>query len=122
MTDIREKPDIVRVQQDICRKFGSPVMLPDEASKLGIAMATLDSMPITAIRLYPENGTNGWYIHGGEFSDNDDFYQPLHLSHIAEMLPQVLPYLALAPGYKFLIDNNGYEDVWYDPESLRRRE
>lgn len=33
------------------------------------------------------------------------------------MLPEVLPYLELPPGYRFIIDGKGYEDVWFD-ESL----
>lgn len=117
-TDFRDKQELARLQQAICEKFGSPVLFPGEESKLGIAIGTLKEMPITASRLNPENGTNGWYIHGGEFSDRDDFYQAVHLRHLPDILPQVLPYLALAPGFKFFIDDEGYEDVWYEPDSL----
>lgn len=121
MTDPDHNDPTTRLQRDICSKYGSPTVFPDAASKLGIALATLQRIPITACRIHPENGTNGWYIHGGEYSDDADFYQPLHTSHLAELLPQVLPYLALAPGYRFIIDDEGYEDVWYDPNVLAGR-
>lgn len=26
-----------------------------------------------------------------------------------------MPYLALAPGYRFIIDDEGYEDIWHEP-------
>ncbi|WP_455685330.1 immunity protein Imm33 domain-containing protein [Variovorax paradoxus] len=41
----------------------------------------------------------------------------MHVEHISEILPIAQKYLALAPGFKFIIDENGYEDVWYEPES-----
>jgi hypothetical protein len=43
-----------------------------------------------------------------------DFYQALHVEHIAEYLPPIEPYLSLPPGYRFQIAD-GYEDVWFDP-------
>lgn len=39
---------------------------------------------------------------------------PLHVGHLAEWCPDALPYLALPPGWRFLIAP-GYEDVWEDP-------
>jgi hypothetical protein len=47
-------------------------------------------------------------------SQKDDFFKPLHVSHIPEWAPLVLKYLGLPPGYRFLIDEKGYEDVWED--------
>ncbi|WBS02105.1 hypothetical protein OU994_28265 [Pseudoduganella sp. SL102] len=119
MTDTRHGQELAKIQQQICEKFGSPVNFPDADSKMGIAIETLSQMPITATRVHPANGTNGWYIYGGEYSDAPDFYKPVHLSHVSDILPQVLPYLALAPGFKFFVDDEGYEDVWYEPEALK---
>lgn len=122
MTDAPLGQDMAAIQQAICEKYGSPILFPEPDSKMGIAIGTLHQMPITATRIRPANGTNGWFIHGGEYSDDPNFYQAVHLSHLQEMLPQVLPYLALIPGFKFFVDNEGYEDVWYDPECLKGRD
>ena len=85
---------------------------------MGLAIATVGQMPIRGDRCAPENGTNGWSIWcGEEWSDDPNFYAPLHVEHLKEMLPEVLPYLELPPGYRFIIDGKGYEDVWFD-ESL----
>jgi hypothetical protein len=43
-----------------------------------------------------------------------DFFQPLHFSHLPERCPEVVEYLALPPGSRFLIAD-GYENVWHDP-------
>ncbi|WP_436968388.1 immunity protein Imm33 domain-containing protein [Burkholderia multivorans] len=45
-------------------------------------------------------------------SDAADFYQPVHTDHLAELLPAVIKYLRLPHGSKFIIDDNGFEDVW----------
>ena len=47
----------------------------------------------------------------GEFSEAEDFYKPIHAQHLSKYLPMVEKYLALAPGYRFIIDADGYEDV-----------
>ena len=93
---------------------------PEKGSKLGLAMNTIGKTPINGLRHRDEKGTNGWYIWCGEdMSDSDDFFSPLHIEHISEYLPEVLDYLALPPGYRFLIDGNGYEDVWFDEKLLQ---
>ena len=51
---------------------------------------------------------------GEEASVDPDFYQPLHVAHIAEYLPSVEPYLSLPQGYRFQIAD-GNEEVWFDP-------
>lgn len=102
-------------QAAVCEKYGSSIVFPDPGMKAGLALGTFHLMPIRGVRVAPENGVDGWYIYGGEHSEDADFYKPVHQSHLAELLPQVLPYLALAPGYNFIIDDEGYEDVWYEP-------
>lgn len=37
---------------------------------------------------------------------------------IQKYLPEVKKYLDLPPGYRFLIDGNNYEDVWFEAELL----
>jgi hypothetical protein len=51
------------------------------------------------------------------FHSHPDFYQPLHVAHIAEYLPSVESYLSLPPSYRFQI-GDGHEDVWFDPALL----
>jgi hypothetical protein len=66
-----------------------------------------------------EGDTCGWYLWAGEgFSEAPDFFEPLHVDHLVGRCPAVLPYLALGPGWRFLMAN-GHEDVWYDESLLR---
>ena len=98
-------------QRRICDKYGLPAQAPE--AMVALAIGSLDQSPIYGTRIdLPENGTISWFIHCGAHSDASDFYQPLHAAHLAELLPQVLAYLALPSGTKFILDRAGYEDVW----------
>jgi len=105
----------------IYQRFGVKPEYPLPGTKMGIALGTISRRPINGLRHNPESGTNGWFVWGGEeMSDADDFFSPLHLEHISDYLPQVQDLLALPPGYRFLIDDNGYEDVWLDTDLLSK--
>jgi hypothetical protein len=107
----------VETQEEVCSRFGVVAKPPDLGAKLGIALATIGESPINGLRVHL-GGTCGWFIWGGgEASADPDFYQSLHVAHIAEYLPSVEPYLSLPPGYRFQIAD-GHEDVWFDPALL----
>jgi hypothetical protein len=76
-------------------------------------------MPVNGLRHSPEGDTTGWYIWAGEGGParGGDFFAPLHIEHLAECCPMVVPYLALPPGWRFLVAHD-YEDVWYDETLL----
>jgi hypothetical protein len=106
-------------QRSICERLGSAIVSVDPDMKVGVAMETLGMLPLNALRHPPEGGTTGWYIWGGEsLSDDDEFFQPLHAAHVADHAPQLLPYLALAPGWRVLLAP-GVEDVWFDDALLQ---
>lgn len=108
-TDKFEKPDVL--QEQTCNKYGLPMHPPEEM--VAIALDTLHKTPIYGTRVkLPEGGTISWFIHCGEYSAASDFYQALHTSHLKEELPEVVKYLFLPEGAKFIIDRGGYEDVW----------
>jgi len=73
------------------------------------------------LRHEPEGDTSGWYIWAGEdLSEDPDFFVPLHVEHLAQWCPAAIPYLALPPGWRFLVAP-GYEDVWHDDSLLHTR-
>nr|WKF61529.1 hypothetical protein HUO10_006060 [Paraburkholderia busanensis] len=105
-------------QRSICQRFGAEYTPPEASQKVGISLGSLGNVPLHAVRLFPKNGTCGWYIHGGEYSPDDDFYQPLHVTHLIGRCPNIVPYLALPPGWRVLLTPD-YEDVWFDGEVLK---
>lgn len=98
-------------QRQVCAKYGLPLHAPEEM--VAIALDTLHKSPIYGTRVkLPEGGTISWFIHCGEHSPVSGFYQALHTGHLMEELPEVVKYLFLPEGAKFIIDREGYEDVW----------
>jgi hypothetical protein len=109
--------DIVRKRAALAAKFGfEPCPVP-AMGKVGLSHnVRTGAMPINGVRCRPEAGTTGWYIWAGEtMSEDPDFFEPLHTEHLAERCPDVLPFLELPPGWRFLVAP-GYEDVWFDPD------
>lgn len=107
------------LQRSICDKYGSPWLPVVPDLKIGVSKEVRENIyPINGLRHRPEGNTSGWYIWAGqEIGANEDFFLPLHAEHISEWCPEVEKYLALAPGWRFLIAPD-YEDVWYDPSLL----
>ncbi len=105
-------------QKEICLRFDSSFVASEPDDKVGIALETIDSLPLNALRHPPEAGTCGWYIWGGEeILQDPEFFKPLHVSHLIEICPEIIVYLGLAPGWRVLLAKD-YEDVWYDKELL----
>jgi hypothetical protein len=108
----------VSEQSEICEEFGSQFYGIDLSLKVGIALSSINEEPLHAVRTEAANGTSGWYIWGGEFSDKADFFDSLCGQHLDKYCPHIIKYLALEPNYRIMIDRNGFEDVWRDNEAI----
>jgi len=45
-------------------------------------------------------------------------FQPVCAAHLVDYYPKIIHYLGLAPGWAFIINRDGYEDVWFDEQYL----
>lgn len=108
-----------RAQAKVCQRYDVLLTPPASSSKLGISDSALrGEQPLNGLRHPPAAGISGWFIWGGqEFSTDPKFFNPMHVSHLEERCPAVLPYLGLPPGWRFLIAPN-HEDVWFDRDLL----
>ena len=108
------------VQAELCRFYERPFVPARPDSKLGVAIQTLGQTPLNGLRHPPTSETNGWFIWAGEYSESPDFFAPLHTGHLAEQLPQVVKFLGLPPGSRFLLADE-VVDVWFDESLLNVR-
>jgi hypothetical protein len=105
-------------QRNLCKRYGADFTPSDDICKIGISESALGGeLPLNGLRHRPESGTTGWFIWSGKWSSDPDFFKPLHLYHLVEDCPAALPFLALPPGWRFLVAP-GYEDVWFDSSLL----
>jgi len=105
------------VQRAICENYKTNFLESPPYLKVGISKNVKDgALPINGVRYHPEGDTTGWYLWGGEeFSEDPDFFIPLHVAHIDDCNPLIAKYLGLPPGWRFLVTDD-YEDVWFDEE------
>ena len=114
----KKSMDYSKAQKEFCEKVGTDFFYSAPNIKVGISLNVKEGLqPINGLRHPPEGDTSGWYIWAGEeFSTESDFFHPLHIEHLQNWCPEIIKYLGLPPGWRFL-NAPGYEDVWED-ESL----
>lgn len=107
------------VQLATCLRYGVECVEAPPHSKVGIAENVRTGLqPLNGLRHPPEGDTTGWYIWAGpELSTAPGFFLPVHVEHLSEWAPEVIRYLGLPPGWRFLKAGD-HEDVWYDPTLL----
>jgi hypothetical protein len=108
-------------QFEMATRFGAVAAPPSLGEKVGISADVWSQervLPLNGLRHPAAAGTSGWFIWcGEEIGAADDFFIPLHIEHLKARCPEVLPYLALPPGWRFLLAP-GHEDVWFDKTLL----
>lgn len=116
--------ELFELQETICKKYNAAFRDAEAGKVIGVADNIKDGLlPINGLRHPTTETTTGWFIWGGgEPSSNPRFFKPMHVEHFIKYYPHIVPYLGLAPGWRFMIDpNSNYEDVWRD-ESLLEAE
>ncbi|MEI6950840.1 hypothetical protein V9K67_26910, partial [Paraflavisolibacter sp. H34] len=107
--------NFVSEQISTCQTHGAEYSPVDPFQIVGLA-DDLSQVSFNGLR-HPVDNSSGWFLWSGDYNDDDNFFKPYHIWHLMYSKPEVLKYLGLASGYRFLIDDEGYEDVWFD-ESL----
>jgi hypothetical protein len=108
-------------QITMCRSFGVEPAFVDPGDRLGVARSfDATRYPINALRHPPHGNMAGWYIwSGGEIPPDDpDFFTVTHAAHLDLRCPLIVPYLAMPSGWRVLLGEAGYVDVWHDPKLL----
>ena len=104
-------------QKEICEKYNSEWKPINGKSKIAIS-DNLNLEKLNGLRHKTEKGKICWYIWSGEYSENDDFFKPICAEHLLQRNPKIIKYLGLDDGFRFLITESGYEDVWFDKKLL----
>jgi hypothetical protein len=96
-------------------------MAPARASMVGIALSRgPELLPLNAVRHLPVARTNGWYVWRGDSvpAEDDDFFAASHVEHMSDHAPELIPYLALPPGWAVVLAP-GYEDAFFDESFIK---
>ena len=113
---------IIIEQEKICLKYKADFLQAPFDSIIGVALETFERKlkPINGLRHWSSGGTDsGWYVWAGGYSTGNDFFKPIHVKHLFEICPETIEFLGLAPGWRFLIGDDNYEDIWFDETILK---
>lgn len=109
---------VEEIQRSFCEELEYEYIPADAYLKVGVALETKGQLPVNGLRHSPAGGTTGWYLWGGqEFPLDDESFSPVHTHHLIQLWPEVVKFLGLPPGYRFLVADD-YVDVWFDPVLL----
>ena len=107
----------IEKQKEICEKYKS-IWKPINKT-LNIAISeNLDLETLNGLRHKTKKGEVCWFIWSGEYSEEDNFFKPICAEHLLQRKPKLIDYLGLDEGFRFLINEKGYEDVWFDEKLL----
>ena len=105
-------------QKAICIQHGAIPNPCNAESKLRIALETIGTLPVNGMRHKADDAHCGWSIWcGGTLEQDDNFFKPMHISHVNRFIPEIQRFLALPPGYRFLLAG-AFEKVWFDAELI----
>jgi len=108
------RASVIDVQHQTCLRFRANCQPVSAGSKAGVALQTRGQHPLNALRHAPAAGTSGWYVWWGDtLTEHPDFFQPLHVEHLADYAAELIPYLSLPAGWRVQLAP-GHEDVWFD--------
>ena len=107
-------------QKELYDKYGARFATLDLERTIGISKDFGQyNLPIHGLRHPQTESTTGWYIQSGDYQETDSFFVSMHAKHVLDNWPELVPYLNLAPGWRFLINTeDGYEDIWEDSALL----
>jgi hypothetical protein len=107
----------IEKQKEICKKYGSNWKPINKKLNIGIS-ENLDLSTLNGSRHKTKKGEVCWFIWSGEYSEDDKFFQPICAENLMQRIPKLIDYLGLDAGFRFLITEKGYENVWFDEKLL----
>lgn len=107
-----------KAQAEICLAVGSAYVEAALDSSVVVAAETVRTFPLNGTRQPPGEGESGWRVWGGDGSPPQAAeFELMTVSDLQRVCPQILKYLALAPGWR-VVWAPGEEDVRFDHQLL----
>ena len=107
---------IINEQKLECVKYNVAPSFPTFSQMIIVSKGVLEGERIDAVRYPSPNHMTGWWLTTDQYDDDIKSLETLHYYHIAFKRPDIMKYLALPFGFRFLSGQEG--EVWFDEEVL----
>ncbi|WP_455580129.1 immunity protein Imm33 domain-containing protein [Chryseobacterium cucumeris] len=100
---------VVRQQSKICWEQNLIPLFPNFNQSVVISDGVYEGKDIEGIRYDSRQGESGWYLITDDYNDDIKSLKMVHFYHVAFARPDILQYLAIPFGYRFIIKNGNVE-------------
>jgi hypothetical protein len=96
---------IIRSQSETCFQCELVPLFPNFNQQIVISKGVYEGKDIEGIRYDSPDHMSGWWLITDDYDDNIESLMTVHYYHVAFKRPDILKYLALPFGYRFLMEN-----------------
>lgn len=106
---------VVREQSEICRQHNFIPLFPNFNQSVVISDGVYEGKDIEGIRYDSPQDESGWYLITDDYNDDIKSLKMVHFYHVAFARPDILKYLAIPFGYRFIMKEGNIE-IYKDEE------
>jgi len=100
---------VVRKQSEICWQQNLIPLFPNFNQSVVISDGVYEGKDIEGIRYDSPHDESGWYLITDDYDDNIKSLKMVHFYHVAFARPDILKYLAIPFGYRFIMKEGNIE-------------
>lgn len=97
---------VVRKQSEICWQQNLNPLFPNFNQSVVISDGVYEGKDIEGIRYESPEDESGWYLITDDYNDDIKSLKVVHFYHIAFARPDILKYLAIPSGHRFVMKND----------------
>ena len=105
-------------QREVCRQHGAPFRPPAQDQLCAVSVGVYDGDAVQGVRYVAPEHMSGWYLTTDRYNGDHRSLVVEHVSHVAQRRPDIAPFLALPPGFRFDVTPVSAE-AWYDEDVAR---
>lgn len=100
---------VVRKQSEICLQQNLIPLFPNFNQSVVISDGVYEGKDVGGIRYESPHDESGWYLITDDYDDNIKSLKMVHFYHVAFARPDILKYLAIPFGYRFIMKEGNVE-------------
>ncbi len=109
---------VADAQRAVCRQYAASFRPPAADQLCATSSGVFDGEPVQGVRYAAPEHMSGWYLTTDRYDGDHRSLVVEHVSHVVERRPDIAPFLALPPGFRFDVSSVSAE-AWYDEDVAR---
>jgi hypothetical protein len=103
-------------QKETCEQHKVSPVPPYPDQMIVVSDGVLEGDPVEGVRYPSPDHMSGWWLTTSKYNGNSDSLKTEHAYHVYEKRPDLIKFLALPHGYRFM-ENKEKHDIWFDEKA-----